>query len=202
MATLAAINQVGESIVAVLRARRELLASGGQLNSLPAAFPIEHVSAARLGATPPTSGLSLTCYQVAPCEHLKPRIAGRDAPQNTTLSLELRYLLAAWSAPPVEEQAMISWAMLEMARQPVLDRSVLLGTDVWARDEVVQLLPDAAPAETLFRVFDAFGQRYRLSFTFMARVIRIGYGPQADWPPVVATRFGFADADPVTEEPA
>ena len=103
MATLAAINQVGESIVAVLRARRELLGSAGQLNSLPAAFPIEHVSAARLGATPPTAGLSLTCYQIAPCEHLKPRLAGRDAAQNTTLSLELRYLLAAWSAPPNQE---------------------------------------------------------------------------------------------------
>ena len=202
MATLAAVNQVGESIVAVLRARRDLLASTNQLNSLPAAFPIEHVSAARLSTTPPTSGLSLTCYQITPSEHMKPRLAGRDAPQNTTISVELRYLLAAWSPPPAEEQAIVSWAMLELARHAVLDRSALLGGDVWDRDEIVQLTPEAAAPEQVFRIWDAFGQKYRLSFTFIARVVRIAYGPTVDWPAVVATRFGFADADPLTEEPA
>lgn len=202
MATLAAVNQVGESIVAVLRARRDLLAAANQLNSLPAAFPIEHVSAARLATTPPATGLSITCYQITPSEHVKPRLSGRDAPQNATISVELRYLLAAWSPPPAEEQAIAAWAMLELNRHAVLDRSVLLGTDVWERDEIVQLLPDSAPPEQVFRIWDAFGLKYRLSFPFVARVVRIAYGPTADWPAVVATRFGFADADPLTEEPA
>jgi hypothetical protein len=202
MATLAAVNQLGESVVALLRARRDLLASAGQLNSLPAAFPIEHVSAARIGTTPPTAGLSLTCYHIVPSEHLRAHPAARNPAQSTTISLELRYLLATWSAPPAEEQAMIAWAMLELARHPVLDRSALLGANVWDRDEVVQVLTDVAPPEQVMRVWDSLGQRYRLSFTLTARVVRIGYGPTDEWPAVVATRLGFADVDPLTEEPA
>ena len=200
MATLASVNQVGESVAAVLRARRDLMASANQLNSLPAAFPIEHVSAARLGTTPPTGGLSVTCYQIAPSEHVRKPPATRNAAESATIQVELRYLLAAWSAPPAEELAMVTWAMLELARHPVLDRSALLGTDVWERGEIVQLLPEAAPAEQVFRIWDAFGQKYHQSFTFLARVVRITYGPTDEWPAVVATRFGFADADPLTEE--
>jgi len=38
MATLAAVNQVGESIAAMLRSRRDLLAAAGQLAPVPAAL--------------------------------------------------------------------------------------------------------------------------------------------------------------------
>lgn len=202
MATLAAVTQVGESIVAMLRTRRDLLAAANQLSSLPAAFDIAHLSAARLGATPPTGGLSITCYQVTPSEHQRQQPPARNAAEATTISVELRYLAAAWPSATADEQAMITWAMLELARQPVLDRSVLLGGDVWERDEIVQLLTDVSPPEQVFRIWDTFQQKYRLSFTFTARVIRIGYGPPEQWPPVVATRIGFADADPLTQAPA
>jgi len=113
--------------------------------------------------------------------------------------LELRYLLAAWPAATADEQAMITWALLELAGHPVLDRSVLLGANVWQRDEIVQVLPDVTQPETVFRIWDAFHQPYRLSFTFVARVIRVTFGAADEWAPVVATRFGFADADPLTD---
>ncbi len=100
---------------------------------------------------------------------------------------------------------MIAWALLELTSHPVLDRSVLQGANVWQRDEIVQLLPDATQPETVFRIWDAFHQPYRLSFTFVARVLRVAFGAPDEWAPVVATRFGFADVDPLTalaEEPA
>jgi hypothetical protein len=202
MATLAAVNQVGESIAALLRARRDLLAAAGQLNSLPAAFDITHLATGKLNSGPPTGGLSITCYQVGPSEYQRQQPGARNAAQSTAVPLELRYLLAAWPPATADEQAMIAWAFLELSRHPVLDRSVLLGANVWDRDEIVQVLPDAVAPEVVFRIWDAFHQPYRLSFTFVARVIRITFGGPDEWAPVVATRFGFADADPLTQEPA
>jgi hypothetical protein len=196
MAGVAAINQVGESLVALLRARRDLLAAEGRLGPVPPAVEIAHASLARLASgAAPTAGLTLTCYRVALSEHQTPRPA--TAP--LTLALELHYLLAAWSATGADEQALLGWAMLELAGHPVLDRSLLLGGDIWARDETVQVVLDRQSEDALFRVWDALQIRLRLSVTFRARVIRIGLEGAPDSLPVVATRFGFADADPLTE---
>ncbi|HWF76375.1 MAG TPA: Pvc16 family protein [Caulobacteraceae bacterium] len=203
MATLAAVNEVGESVAALLRARRDLLAAAGQLNSLPAAFDITHLSTSKLSSSPPTAGMSLTCYHVGPSEFQRQQPAFRNAAASTAVPLELRYLVAAWPAAPADEQAMIAWSFLELSAHPVLDRSALLGTNVWGRDEIVQLLPDVTQPEALFQIWSTFKQPYHLSFTFTARVIRISFGEADEWPPVVATRFGFADADdPLTQAPA
>lgn len=196
MATLAAVNQVGESLVALLRARRDLLAAEGRLGPVPAAVDISQASLGRLAtAAAPTAGLTLTCYRVALSDHQVPKPA--TAP--TTLSLELHYLLAAWSPTGADEQALLSWAMLELSAHPVLDRSVLLGASVWDRQETVQISFDRQGEDQLFRIWDALQIKLRLSATFRARVVRIGLEPGQDALPAVATRIGFADADPLTE---
>ncbi len=203
MATLAAVNELGESIAALLRARRDLLAAEGQLNSLPPAFDITHLSASKLSTTPPTAGMSITCYQVGPSEFQRQQPNVRNAAASTSVPLEVRYLVAAWPPATADEQAMITWAFLEISRHPLLDRSVLLGTNVWERGEIVQVLPDVNQPETLFQIWSAFKQPYHLSFTLTARVLRISFGDPDEYPRVVATRFGFASADdPVAEAPA
>jgi hypothetical protein len=126
----------------------------------------------------------------------------REASRPVSLALDLYYLMACWSAAPAEEQALLAWAMLELARFPILDRSLLTGVDVWDRAETVQVVPDSITTEALMRIWDGFQRKYRLSTTFRARVVRIVYGPDATWPPVVATRLGFADTDPLAPEPA
>ena len=200
MAGLAAVNQIGESLVSLLRSRRDLLAAEGQLGPVPAALDISHASLSRLATgNEPTGGLTITCYRIAMSDHPTPRVAARNAADGVSIAVELHYLLAAWPSATADEQAIISWAMLELAAHPVLDRSVLLGANVWDRDETVQIVPDTVSDDSLFRIWDALQHKYRLSTTFRARVVRIGYGPGATWPPVVATRFGFANADPLTQ---
>jgi hypothetical protein len=197
MATLAAVNQVGESIAAMLRSRRDLLAAAGQLAPVPAALDISQVSLSRLATVAePTAGLTITCYRIGYSDHPTPKIVGRNVASGATVSLELSYLLAAWSAPPVDEQSIIAWAMLELAAHPVLDASLLLGTNVWEQTETVQVVPDTTTDDDLFRLWHTLQHKYRLSTTFRARVVRIGHGPQDNWPPVVATRFGYASTDP------
>lgn len=196
MAQIAAINSVGESVVALLRARRDLLAAEGRLGPVPAALEIAHASLSRLTtAAAPTTGLTLTCTRIAMSDHPRPRTRPGDA----TIALELHYLLAAWSAAPLEEQSILAWAMLELASRPVLDRSTLVGAGIWERDETVQIVPESANDDALFRLWAALQLPYRLSTTFYARVIRIGHGDTPTWPAVVATRFGLGDVDPLAE---
>lgn len=199
MADIAAPHFIGESIVALLRARRSLLAESNQLGPVPATQDIAHVPVAKLtSATPPTSGLSLTCYHIARSEHAQAVTPGRSSADGVGVSLELYYLLASWAATASEELALISWAMLELGRYPVLGPGQLLGGG-WARDESIQIVPGTDSPEQLGRIWESFKSKYRLSTTFRARIVRIGYGRTEDGPPVVASRFSFAAGDVALE---
>ena len=196
MAGLAAVTQVGESLVTMLRARRDLLAAGGQLAPVPAALDISHASLSRLATPPePATGCTLTCYRVMMSDYPRQPGLRPDQAAATTISVDLHYLMTAWSSNVAEEQAIISWAMLELAAHPLLDRSILPSDGSWASGETVQIVPDSLSDDALFRLWAALQHKYRLSTTFVARVVRIGFGPQADYPPVVASRFGFAGID-------
>lgn len=204
MAGLDAVNQVGESVVAMLRDRRNLLAAAGRLGPVPAGLDIAQATTGALATTPaPTAGLTLTCYHVGLSDHPAPRPPARAKADGISVALELGYLVAAWSATPAEEQGVLSWAMLELSRYATLDRTLLTGAPgTWERDETIQLVPETLGREDLFRIWSALQLKYRLSTTFRARVVRIGYGPGETWPPVAASRLGFASADAMTAEDA
>lgn len=196
MAGLGAIHDVGESIAQLLQRRRALAAAAGQIAPVPAAEAIVHLPIAAIGGTaPPSSGLSVTCLHVGYSEHNLKRVAVRDPAASHGISLELLFLLASWSAAAADELALIGWAMLELNRFPQLDRSLLVNPGSWARDESLQIVPEEASAEELFRIWEALKQRYRVSALFRVRVVRIGYGPTLDGPPVVASRLSFAHGD-------
>ena len=195
MAGLGAVTQVGESIAALLRARRSVLAAEGRLGPVPPSQDLAHVPLSTLnGTTPPASGLSITCYQIGRSDYAIAQSAAQDPSASTGISLELSYLIASWSSTASDEQSLLSWAMLELNRYPILDKAQLLGGDIWSRDETIQIVPDDSDFDRLHRIWGALKQKYRLSSTFKARVVRIGYGPSSDALPVAASRFAFAEA--------
>jgi hypothetical protein len=196
VAELGAIHDVGESIALLLQRRRALLAAEGRLAPVPASEAIVHRPLSEISAaTPPSSGLSISCFHIAHSEHTLARPAARDAAAAHGISLELRYLLACWSSTAASELAFLSWALLELSRHPTLDRSVLVNPANWPRGETLQISAEESSAEELFRIWEALKQKYRLSAVFRVRVVRIGYGPTADGPPVVASRFQFEHGD-------
>ena len=203
MAGLAAVNQVGETLVAMLRARRDLLSAEGRLGPVPPALDITHASLSRLAVQPePTAGCTLSCYRIMMSDHPVQRGTSPDPAAATTLAVDIHYLLAAWAPNPSDEQAIISWIMLELLAHPVLDASVLPNDGSWTRDEFVNIVPDSLTNDEMFRLWQGLQHKYRLSATFKARVVRIGFGPTADFRPVVASRFGFADTDALLTEDA
>jgi len=197
MADLSAVNLVGESIVSLLRQRRSLMAAEGSLGPVSASQDIAHVPVSKLVSNAlPTSGLSVTCYQINRSDHSPGQINQADPTKSIGISFELSYLLACWSSTVADELAMLSWAMLELNRYATLDRGHLVGGDSWLRGETIQLSPEEANFDQLSRIWDGFKQKYRLSTLFRARVVRIGYGDTPDGPPVVASRYAFEHGDP------
>lgn len=198
MAGLAAVNALGDSIVGMLTARRNLLAADGKLAPVPAALDISQLPLSKLAsATEPAGGLTLTCTRVAMSDYPVQRPQSRTPAAGASISLEVSYLATAWGAGATgDEQSILTWAMLELTAHPTLDRSVLIGpAGTWLPEETVQIVPETLSDDALFRLWGALQHKYRLSTTFRARVLRINYGPSDDWPNVVATRFGFADVD-------
>lgn len=202
MAGLAAVNQLGESIVAMLTARRNLLAADGKLGPIPAALDITQVPLSKLATgTEPATGLTLSCTRVAMSDYPAQRVLAGGLTSSASIALEVSYLATAWGGGGAsDEQSILAWAMLELAAHPILDRSVLIGgASVWEPEETVQIVPETLTDDALFRLWGALQRKIRLSTTFRARVLRISYGAGETWPNVVATRFGFADTDPVME---
>lgn len=198
MAELTAIHNIGESIAQLLRNRRSLLAAENRLGPIPAAENILQIDASKLSGTAPTAGIALTCYHVGYSDHSPSRVATRDPDGAHGISLELSYLLSSWSSNSATEYAHIGWAMLELSRYPTLDRSMLIDPDGWSRDETLQIVPENANPDQIFRVWDALKMKHRLSALFRVRVVRIGYGPTSDALPVVASRFSFSHGEPAT----
>ena len=203
MATLAAVSQVGESIVAMLRARRDLMAQSGQLGPVPPAVGVSQLALAKLvGGEAPKAGLTLTCYHIGASDQpaVRPKVPGQ-APR-PEIALELHYLLASWSAKPEEEQASLAWALLELSAHQMFDRSLLKGEGMWERDESLQVVATPTSGEQMAKLWDGTGHKMRLAATLTARVLRVRRALEADSEVVVASRFGFSDTDPLEAEPA
>jgi len=192
MAGIEAVNQVGEAIVGFLNGRRALLAAAGRLGALPSAAEITHSSVGRIASgAEPTAGLTLMLYRLVPSDHQWPQPSGPRQVRPAVLSLDLLYLLTAWSGNPAEEQALMTWAMLELHRFPTLDRTVLGGGNDWAEGEALQIAHEALLDDDLFRLWQGMQRKYRLSTAFRARILRVRAAPDENLPPVVEKRLGF-----------
>lgn len=115
----------------------------------------------------------------------------RSASQsNRPLMLDVHLLLAVWSGNAARELAVFVWVMRELHRVPVLDASALSSDGGWSSDEVVQLVPAEMSVEDMMRLWDAIGPAYRLSASYVARIVQVDV-EEAIAPPVVVRRFDF-----------
>jgi len=111
-----------------------------------------------------------------------------DPTKKALLYLDLHYLITYWGADPQAEQTIIGWTMAQLQSMPILDNSVLTPASIWDPSETIQLTPADLSLEDTFRIWDALGPNYRLSVSYIARVVRIDATVSPE-PPVLATRF-------------
>ena len=192
MANVFALHSVGNSIVTWLR-NVYPASLGGQ--TMPDC-EFQQVASGELDGSFGDGGtrITLLLYRVTVNEHARlQRPAGRDGAGPAPLNLDLHYLLTAWAGNALDEQVTMAWAMRQLHEAPVLDASSLSPDGGWARDEVVQVIPAELSTEDLMRVWDALTPPYRLSVSYVARVVRLD-AEAADgsaFRPVVARRLAY-----------
>lgn len=112
--------------------------------------------------------------------------------QPAPISVDLHYLFSFWASSAENEQLVLAWTLRELQAIPVLDRSILTGEAGWSAEEIVQMVPEEISTEEMMRIWDTLQPDYRLSLSYVARVVRIDPDPEQHHRPVAASRFNFA----------
>ena len=205
MANLRAIDSLIQSLARWLKntydtARRMSNAGGGGQTFLPD-FAFEAVSSSELSredfpndAAVGADRVSIYLYRVSIDPHL--RTAGRlrmPEMHPVPLSLHLHLLFSLWSVTASNDHLVLAWLMRQLHLNPVLDAAALNADAAWGPDEVVHLIPSELSNEDMMRLWDALTPSYRLSVSYIARVVRIDPDQTDDIGPVVATRLPFGE---------
>lgn len=101
--------------------------------------------------------------------------------------------MTAWAGNARDEQTVLAWAIRQLHMFPILDASSLSPDGGWSTSEVVQVIPAELPTEDLMRIWDALDPPYRLSVSYIARLVRLEPDRRESGRPVVATRMAYGD---------
>lgn len=205
MANLRAINSLIQSLADWLQntydlARKREADGGGGHEFLPK-FAFTPVSSSALSREDMSNEdaegedrVSIYLYRVSIDPHL--RSAGRTSMPEmrpAPLSVQLHLLFSLWATQPSSDHLVVAWLMRQLHLFPVLDAAVLNAEAMWDADEVVHLIPSELSNEDMMRLWDALTPSYRLSVSYIARIVRIDPDQTTDDGPVVARRLQFGE---------
>jgi hypothetical protein len=135
--------------------------------------------------------VSILLHRVTMNENLRSATRIQDVSnKQPALFLDLHYLITYWGTDPRAEQTILAWTMLQLQTTPILDNSILAPASTWGPGETVQIIPADLSLEDILRIWDALGPKYRLSLSYIARVVRIDRALTPE-PPTLATRMRF-----------
>lgn len=89
------------------------------------------------------------------------------------LPLDLHVLLTPWADNAEAELRILGRAMQALEIQPILAGPLLAPITDWATNEVVQVTFEVLEPDALIHLFDALPIEFRLSVSYVARVIRV-----------------------------
>jgi hypothetical protein len=194
MANVFAIHSVGNSIATYLRNTYPRSLAG--LDMPECSFDL--VSSGELAGEPgDATRITLFLYRVTVNEHSRQMQAAASAlVRPTALGLDLHFLMSAWAGNARDEHTMLAWAMRQLHMFPILDASSLSPEAGWGTNEVIQVIPAELSTEDVMRIWDALDPPYRLSVSYIARLVRLDPDAQREAHPVVATRLAYGEEAP------
>ena len=143
--------------------------------------------------------VSLYLHRVTTAEHYRNVTRLQDAPgDQPVLFLDLHYLMSYWDAAAEgaeAEQKILTWAMMQLQSNPILDTSVLSLSSAapgWDNSYTVQLIPADLSLQDILDIWNGLGPSYRLTIGYVVRVVRVDQQVTPAMP-VVATRFKLQD---------
>lgn len=189
-----AIHAVGASLVSYLNKAFEI---GGKDLTGVAACKVQLLASSdftKVDNVLDLPALTLYLFRITMNEHARNVRRPVGSPVlDVPLAVDLHYLLTAWADSAEEEQTTLAWAMREIYLHPVLDTAALNKDADWDPGDVIQIIPSELSTEDIMRIWDALEPSYRLSVSYIARVVRVDRDRGLDERPVVATRYGYTD---------
>lgn len=188
MANIYSINSVGSSIMQFLR--------NTYPQELRDAYPCDFriVSSGEMAESTEDFNTSVTLYlyRIIINEHVRNAPAANQHGSNQVpLSVDLHFMLSIWADSAAAEHTLCAWVMSKLNQHPIMDVSSLTEEGGWSTDDVVHIIPAELSNEDLMRIWDAISPFYRLSVSYIARVIRIDGEDSETGLPVVATRYQY-----------
>ena len=182
---------MGNSIVTYLRNSYPQALAG--LDMPACAF--ELVSSGELAGEPgDATRITLYLYRITVNEHSRQvHAASAATARPTPLGLDLHFLMSAWAGNARDEHTIVAWAIRQLHMFPILDASSLSPEAGWGTNEVIQVIPAELSTEDVMRIWDALDPPYRLSVSYIARLVRLDPDAQQHARPVVTTRFAYGE---------
>ena len=132
---------------------------------------------------------TLYLYRVTVNDQLRNTRSVKTPDGALPLPLNLHYLLTVWSKSAETEHTVLGWAMRHLHEHSILGASSLNPDAGWAPNEVIHLIPEELSTEEMLRLWDALEPSFRLSCSYVARVVVLESETVVGRTPVVATHF-------------
>jgi hypothetical protein len=140
---------------------------------------------------PPQPTCTVFLYRIAVNSVMRngPRVPLQGgATTRPPLPIDLCYLITPWAKDPRDEHLIIGTIMQSLYDRAELGLAELSGAS-WAPDDSVQLVLEMLTLEEHFCIWDTVGMPYRLSLTYMARIVGISSTERIVAPPVTQVIF-------------
>ena len=105
-------------------------------------------------------------------------------------AVDLHFLLTPWADNAEFEQRILGKAIQCLETTPQLSGPLLHPSADWAANETVQVVSEDIPPEAMLRAFDSLPTDYRLSVSYVARVVRIDGREATPTPPATTVIAG------------
>jgi hypothetical protein len=186
MASTDAVRDMAETLAFILRAGIPAL----DPTKITVASPDEFEGL----RDPAKPNITIFLYRIAvnPAMRNAPRRLRPDGTlQPAPLPLELSFLITAWAKDTRDELRIVGRIIQVLDDHRELGAADLVGAS-WETDDTVQLLLDSLPLEDHYRIWDATKVAYRLSLTYLARIVGITPTETIGGPPIVDAAFNLS----------
>ena len=182
MATTDAVAFLGDTVVSLLQSGLNgLVAPADVVLSTPDDFK---------DFAPRQPSVTVFLYHVGINAELRngpSRSLGNGRPPS--LPLDLRFLVTPWTKDTRDAYRIIGAISRVFYDRALLGFGELLGDNVWAPDDTVQVIMESVPVEQLFDIWDPTDIPFKLSLTYLARIIGIDSSLETIAAPVAVATF-------------
>ena len=183
MATTDAIAFLGDTLVALLQdGLGGLVAPADIILSTPDDFK---------DFAPRQPSVTIFLYHVAINPEMRngPSAPSFSVPGLPPLPLDLRFLITPWTKDTRDAYRIIGAVAQVLNDHAVLGFGQLLGDGVWSPDDTVELMMESLPVGELFDIWDPSDIPFKLSLSYLARVIGIDSSISRAAAPVAVATF-------------